>query len=388
MPFPYANRVSKIPPYLFAEINDKCRVKREQGVDLIDFGIGDPDLPTPQPIIDELRRQVQDPANHNYSTSVGEMETRQAVADFYKNRFGVDLAPQGEICILEGSKEGLANIARAFVNPGEKILCPDPGYPVYGQGAAMLCDAIPVRVPLLPDHNYQYEDSPGVLDRTAKMLYVNYPNNPTGAVAKKDYLSGLYLWCVETETIMAYDNAYSEITFDDYVAPSILEINKEGVIEFGSLSKTFNMTGWRVGFAVGDARLITGLKKVKAQIDSGVPKFVQKAATFALNQYTGRDKPQMVKDSIKVYQERRDVLVKGLRDMGFKVETPKGTFYLWFKVDGSSMKFADRMLNEAGVVMTPGIGFGPHGEGYMRLALTAPKNRIEEALERMAKVLR
>ncbi|MGD1061410.1 MAG: aminotransferase class I/II-fold pyridoxal phosphate-dependent enzyme [Methanomassiliicoccales archaeon] len=387
MPFPYANRVSKIPPYLFAEIEDKCRVKRAQGVDLIDFGIGDPDLPTPQPIVDELKRQAQDPENHNYPNSAGEIETRQAVVDFYNKRFDVDLAAQGEVCILAGSKEGLANIARAFVNPGEKVLCPDPGYPVYAQGAATLCDAVPLRVPLQPDNSYRYEDSPGVLDRAAKMLYVNYPNNPTGAVATKDYLSGLYHWCVETETIMVYDNAYSEVTFDDYVAPSILEVSKEGAIEFGSLSKTFNMTGWRVGYAVGDATLITGLKKVKAQIDSGVPKFVQKAAAFALNQYKGRDKPQMVKDTLRVYQERRDVLVKGLRDLGFMVDLPKGTFYLWFKCGGSSLKFADRMLNEAGVVVTPGVGFGPSGEGYVRMALTAPKNRIEEALERMAKVV-
>ena len=386
MPFAYATRVNKIPPYLFAEIEEKIRVKKSLGVDVIDFGIGDPDIPTPQPIVDEIKRQVQDPENHNYPSSAGELETRQAVADFYKKRFGVDLDPQGEVCILLGSKEGLANIARAYVNPGEKVLCPDPGYPVYAQGAATLCDAVPVRIPLLPNRNYWFEDSPGVLDSTAKMLYMNYPNNPTGAVATKDYLRGLYLWCVETETIMVYDNAYSELTFDDYVAPSMLEIGKEGAIEFGSLSKTFNMTGYRIGYAVGDASLIAGLKKVKTQVDSGVSKFVQKAGVFALQQYKSAEKPQMVKDNIRVFKERRDVLVKGLREMGFKVDPPKGTFYLWFQVGGSSLKFSDKMLDQAGVAVTPGVGFGHQGEGYVRMAITQSKSRIEEALERMAKV--
>ncbi len=388
MPFPFATRVNKIPPYLFAEIEEKCRIKRAQGVDLIDFGIGDPDLPTPQPIVDELKRQVQDPENHTYPSSAGEPDVRQAIADFYKRRFGVDLDAKGEVCILLGSKEGLANIARAFVNPGEKVLCPDPAYPVYAQGAATLCDGVPVRVPLLPTRNWWFEDSPAVLDRAAKMLYINYPNNPTGAVATKDYLRGIYMWCVQTETILVYDNAYSELTFDDYAAPSVLEVSKEGAIEFGSLSKTFNMTGYRIGYAAGDANLIAGLKKVKSQIDSGAPKFVQRAAAFALGHYKNADKPQMVKDNIRVFKERRDVLVKGLRDLGFKVDLPKGTFYLWFKVNEQSQRFADRMLNDAGVVVTPGVGFGPSGEGYVRMAITQSRTRIEEALTRMEKAVK
>jgi LL-diaminopimelate aminotransferase len=388
MPFHFANRVNKIPPYLFAEIEEKVRVKKAQGVDIIDFGIGDPDLPTPAPIVEELRKHILDPENHNYPSSAGEPETRQAVADFYKKRFGVDIDPRGQVCILLGSKEGLANIARAFVNPGEKVLCPDPAYPVYAQGATTLCDAVPVRVPLSPERNFQIEDSPGILDRTARMLYLNYPNNPTGACVSKDYLIGLYHWCVQTQTIMVYDNAYSELTFGDYSAPSILEVGDEGVIEFGSLSKTFNMTGYRLGYAVGDANLIAGLKKVKSQIDSGAPKFVQKAAVFALEQYKGREQPRMVRDNMRVFEERRDLMVKGLRSLGFKVDLPKGTFYLWFRVQGGSMEFADRMLNQAGVVITPGIGFGQNGEGFVRMALTQSSQRIEEALERMGKVLR
>ncbi|MEM0449277.1 MAG: aminotransferase class I/II-fold pyridoxal phosphate-dependent enzyme [Methanomassiliicoccales archaeon] len=387
MPFQFANRVNRIPPYLFAEIEEKVRLKKAHGIDVIDFGIGDPDLPTPAPIVEELRKQVLDPENHNYPSSAGEPEIREAVADFYKKRFGVDVDPRGQVCILLGSKEGLANIARAFVNPGEKVLCPDPAYPVYAQGATALCDAIPIRVPLSPEHNFQIEDSPGILDRTAKMLYINYPNNPTGACVDKEYLLGLYQWCLQTETIMVYDNAYSELTFGDYSAPSILEVGDEGVIEFGSLSKTFNMTGYRIGYAVGDANLIAGLKKVKSQVDSGAPKFIQKAAAFALSQYKGREKPQMVRDNIKIFEERRNIMVKGLRSLGFQIEPPKGTFYLWFRVEGSSMKFADRLLNEAGVVVTPGIGFGENGEGFVRMALTQSSQRIEEALERMRRVL-
>jgi LL-diaminopimelate aminotransferase len=386
MTFDYANRVKRIPPYLFAEIEEKVRIRQAQGVDIIDFGIGDPDIPTPKLIVDEIAKQVRDPRNHNYPTSAGEPETRKVVADWYKRRFNVDIEPQGEVCILLGSKEGLANLARAFVNPGEKVLVPDPAYPVYAQGGAMLCDAVPVRVPLQPKRNFWFEDSPRELDPEAKMLYVNYPNNPTGAVATKDYMRGLYRWCVETRTIMAYDNAYSELTFDDYVAPSMLEIGKEGTIEFGSLSKTFNMTGYRLGYAVGDAVLISGLKKVKAQIDSGAPKFIQKAAVMALEQYTGSEKPPLVKESMAIYQERRNVLVGGLRMLGFNVPMPKATFYLWFPVPGSSLRFADKML-EQGVVVTPGVGFGPAGEGYIRMALTQPVSRIEEALTRMKKAL-
>jgi len=386
MNFEFATRVKKIPPYLFAEMEDRVSIKKAQGVDIIELGIGDPDLPTPAPIVEEVRKHVLDPENHNYPTSAGELETRQAVADYYKKRFGVEVDPKGEVCILLGSKEGLANIARAFVNPGEKVIVPDPSYPVYAQGATTLCDAVSVRVPLQPKRNFWFEDSPAVLDRTARMIYVNYPNNPTGAVASKEYLIGLYTWCQQTDTIMVYDNAYSELTFDGYVAPSILEYGKEGAIEFGSVSKTFNMTGYRIGYAVGDSKLITGLKKVKSQVDSGAPKFLQKAAAFALSQYTGRDKPRMVQDNIRVFQERRDLLVKGLRDLGFKVDPPKGTFYLWFQVGGSSMAFAEKMLN-LGVVVTPGIGFGQAGEGYIRIAATQPTARIEEALERMRRAL-
>lgn len=383
MPRDFADRLKKIPPYLFAEIEEKVSRKKAEWLDIIDLGIGDPDLPTPKPLVEEVKRQLDDPENHRYPSSGGERDTRVAIAEWYSRRFGVSLDPDREVAVLLGSKEGLANIARAFVNPGDLVLCPDPAYPVYAQGATLLCDAEPVKVPLyerdgfLPDLD--------LLPSDARMLYLNYPNNPTGATATSSFLKDALRWCDETETILCYDNAYSEMTFDDYVAPSILEFGRQA-IEFGSLSKTFNMTGYRLGYAVGDPQLIAGLKKVKSQIDSGAPKFIQKAACAALGQYTGRSRPPMVEDNVQVYKERRDVMVRGLRELGFDLELPKGTFYLFFGVGGSSLEFANRML-DAGVVVTPGIGFGQNGEGFVRMALTQPVPRLEEALERMRKAL-
>lgn len=385
MGFDYANRLKMLPPYLFAEIEEKVEKKKKEGADIIDFGIGDPDLPTPRPIVEFIKRELQDPDNHRYPSSAGEADTRRAIARWYKERFNVDVDPNGEVAILIGSKEGLANICRAFVNPGERVLAPDPAYPVYAQGAALLTDAVPVRFPLLPEKGFLPDLES--LPTDAKMIYLNYPNNPTGAVCDTNFLLTASRWCVETDTIFCYDNAYSEMTFDDYVAPSALQVAQDdGTIEFGSLSKTFNMTGYRIGYAVGDANLISGLKKVKSQIDSGAPKFLQKAVTMSLGEYKNGQRPAMVQDNIAIYEERRNVLVNGLRKLGFKVTPPKATFYLWLKVDGPSLKFAETMLN-AGIVVTPGVGFGPNGEGYVRLATTQSVKRIEEALERMAKVL-
>ncbi|HSV42456.1 MAG TPA: aminotransferase class I/II-fold pyridoxal phosphate-dependent enzyme, partial [Methanomassiliicoccales archaeon] len=375
----------KIPPYLFVEIEEKVKKKRQEGMDIIDFGIGDPDIPTPAPIVEEVQRQLEDPVNHRYPSSAGEPEVKRAVAEWYQKRFNVELDPEGEVCILIGSKEGIAHICRAFVNPGEKVLCPDPGYPVYSQGGTLLCDAVPVKVPLRAERGFLPDLD--AMPSDAKMLYLNYPNNPTGAVASKEFLWKASNWCVETDTILAYDNAYSEMTFDDYSAPSVLECCQgAGAIEFGSLSKTFNMTGYRIGYAVGDNTLISGLKKVKSQLDSGASMFVQKAMIKALAQYKGAEKPEMVKKNIMIYQERRNALVKGLRSLGFKIDPPKGTFYLWLKVDMPSIKFADKMLN-AGIVCTPGVGFGEFGDGYVRFTTTQTVERINEAVERMRKVL-
>lgn len=378
-----AMRLRKIPPYLFADIEAKVKAKMTQGVDIIDFGIGDPDLPTPGEIVEELRRQVGDPANHRYSTSAGEAETRRAVAEWYEGRFGVNLDPDKEVVITMGSKEGLVDFCRAFVNPGDKVLVPDPAYPVYAQGGTLLSEGVPARVPLLKSNGFLMDLDSAPTD--GKAAFVNYPNNPTAAVATPDYLKNLVKWGRSTDTIVCYDNAYSEVTFDDYVAPSILQYGRD-CIEFGSLSKTFNMTGYRIGYAVGDAELVAGLKKVKSQVDSGVPRFIQKAAVYALRMYRGGRWPPQVERNVSVYQERRDVVTAGLMRMGFKVAPPSATFYIWFDCKERSMDFANKLL-DLGVVVTPGIGFGDHGEGFIRMSLTQPVKRIEEALERMEKAV-
>lgn len=379
-----AARLKKIPPYLFADIEARVRAKMAQGVDIIDFGIGDPDLPTPSEIVEEMKKQIKAPGNNQYSTSAGENETRKAVADWYEKRFGVRLDPEKEVVITMGSKEGLVNFCRAFVNQGDKVLVPDPAYPVYAQGGTLLCEGVPVRVPLLPEKSFLMDLIS--VPRGSKIAFVNYPNNPTAAVATREYLKELVKWGRTTDTIICYDNAYSEMTFDGYVAPSILEVGRD-CIEFGSLSKTFNMTGYRIGYAVGDPDLISGLKKVKSQVDSGVPKFIQKAAVFALGMYRNGKRPPIVEKNVNVYRERRDLVVAGLREIGFKVTPPLGTFYLWFDCNGNSMDFAKKLL-DVGVVVTPGIGFGEHGEGFVRMSLTQPAKRIEEALERIERALK
>ena len=377
----FADRLQKLPPYLFARLEELTAKKREEGVDIIDFGIGDPDLPTPMPIIESMQEAAVHQENHTYSSSAGEGFMRQAVADFYRKRFGVDVDPDKEVCVTIGSKEAIANICKAFVNAGEKVVSPDPAYPVYANGAALLSDAVPVKVPLLAEDGFLMDMERVPTD--AKMLYLNYPNNPTGAICDIPYIKSAMDWCDDNGTIFCFDNAYSEMCFDDYLAPSALEAGRN-VIEFGSLSKTFNMTGYRVGWAVGDERLIAGLKKVKSQIDSGVPKFIQKAAADALGMYEGRKLPKLLKDNNAVYGDRRRVLVDGLRDLGFDVPMPKATFYVWFDCGMDSMKFTEKMLNH-GIVVTPGVGFGEAGEGFVRIALTRSMERIEEALERMRK---
>ena len=379
MKYEFSERLQKLPPYLFAKLEELAEVKRAQGMDIIDFGIGDPDLPTPQPIIKELQRAVEYPENHNYSSSAGEKYLRQAVADWYKVRFDVDIDPNKEVCVTIGSKEAIFNISQAFVNPGEKIIAPSPGYPVYSGASCLFNEAIAVKVPLKYENNWllDLDDCP----KDAKMLYINYPNNPTGATCDLAYLKKVGDWCSETNTIFCFDNAYSEMCFDGYMAPSALEVTRD-CIEFGSLSKTFNMTGYRIGYAVGHPDLIAGLKKCKSQIDSGAPKFIQKAAAEALRSYEGRKLPDMISKNMAIYSERREILVNGLRKLGFNVTMPKATFYVWFNCGMSSVAFTEKMLN-LGIVVTPGSGFGESADGYVRITVTQPKERIIEALERM-----
>jgi len=381
-----AERVKRLPPYVFAEMEKLINEKKRQGVDIISLSIGDPDLPPPTFILDAFRKEATDPKNHNYSFSQGEPEFRQAVANWYKKRFGVDLNPETEVIALIGSKEGIANVTRAFINSGDRVLVPDPAYPVYANGGALLSDGIPVPMPLLEENGFT-PDFEAITERKAKMMFLNYPNNPTGAVVDKGFLKRIVEFAEENNIIVCYDNAYSEITFDGYKAPSILQVEggKELAIEFHSCSKTFNMTGDRIGFAVGNQQLIKGLTKVKSQIDSGPPVYIQKVAVKALESYTSDKPPEHLQKINQIYKERRDVLVEGLNSLGFKCDKPKATFYVWLNCGCDSMDFAAKLL-EKGVIVTPGIGFGKQGKTYVRISITRPKEEIKEACERMAKI--
>jgi LL-diaminopimelate aminotransferase len=381
----FADRIKRLPPYLFAEIEKQIKEKKAAGVDLISLSIGDPDLPPPKFVLDTLRDESADSKNHNYSFSQGEPDFRLAVTEWYKKRFGVDLA-QDQVVALLGSKEGIANVARAFVNPSDKVLVPDPAYPVYANGSTILCDGVPVPMPLLEKNGFK-PDFDAVKAKNAKMMFLNYPNNPTAATVDKAFLKEAVDFACDNNIILCYDNAYSEISYDGYKAPSILEIDgaMDCAIEFHSLSKTFNMTGDRIGFAVGNKQLVNGLTKVKSQIDSGPPVYTQKVAVKALAAYKSSEPPEFLRKNNLIMQERRDLLVNTLCDIGFQCEKPKATFYVWVNCKGPSMEFAAKLLN-AGVAVTPGIGFGKHGEGYARITFTQPKERILEACNRIRRL--
>ena len=289
-----------------------------------------------------------------------------------------------------GGKEGVANIARAFVNPGDVVLCPNPGYPVYANGATKLCDGEPYLMPLLKENDFlpDFEAVSSKILKKAKMAYLNYPNNPTGAIAPLDFLKKAVDYAEDYNFFIVYDNPYSEFTFNDYIAPTILEIDQNHV-EINTASKMFCMTGFRCGWAAGNEDIINGIRKIKSQIDSGCPIFIQKAVTKGLNEYTSEQKPDIVEKNMKIYQERRDVLIKGLNDLGWKTEKPKATFYVWTQIpetEKDSMEFVKKLI-DVGVVITPGIGFGEYGEGFVRFALTQPVDRIKEALARIETVL-
>jgi LL-diaminopimelate aminotransferase len=387
MTFEYAERIKRLPPYLFAEIEKIIKEKKAQGIDLVSLSIGDPDLPPPQFIIETLKQEAANPKNHNYSFSQGEPDFREAVAGWYKRRFNVDLA-QDQVVALLGSKEGIANIARAFINPGDRVLVPDPAYPVYANGSTVLCDGKVVPMPLLEENGFQ-PDLEAIDDRRVKMMFLNYPNNPTATTVDKKFLKQAVGFAKDNNIILCYDNAYSEITYDGYSAPSILEIDDavDVAVEFHSLSKTFNMTGDRIGFAVGNKQLVSGLTKVKSQIDSGPPVYIQKVAVKALSAYTSKEPPEFLKKNNQILQERRDLLVEALCKIGYKCDKPKATFYVWMNCKGDSMQFTSKVL-DAGVVLTPGVGFGRFGEGYARIAFTQPKECIIEACNRIAAAFR
>ncbi len=386
----YADRVNRLPPYIFVEIEKLKNEKERQGIDLISLGIGDPDLTTPDIILNEMIKQVRYPENQNYPSSMGEQDFREAVQRWYKVRFNVEFDADNEVSNLIGGKEGIANIARAFVNPGDIVLCPSPGYPVYENGATKLCDGEPYLVPLLEENNYlpEFETIDTSILKKAKLMYLNYPNNPTGATAPKAFLKKAVDYAEDYNFIIVYDNPYSEFTFDDYIAPSLLQIDQNH-IELNSASKMFCMTGFRCGWAVGHEDIIKGIRKVKSQIDSGSPRFIQKAVIKGLNEYMSEKKPKIVKEIIETYERRRDALIKGLNEIGWKTEKPKATFYVWSHIpegETNSMDFVKKLI-DIGVVLTPGAGFGKFGEGFVRFALTQPINKIKEALERIEKVI-
>jgi LL-diaminopimelate aminotransferase len=383
----FAERLKSLPPYLFAEIERITQEKRRAGVDVINLSVGDPDLPPPPFILDALGKEAADPRNHNYSFSKGESEFREAVSEWMKGRFGVTVNPETEVAALIGSKEGLTNIVRAFINPGDHVLVPDPGYPAYANGGVLLCGGVPVSVPLLKDNNFLPDLDAIDINSNAKMMFLNYPNTPTGAVSDRRFLEEAIDFASENNIILCYDNAYSEITYGGYKAQSILEVDggMNVAIEFHSCSKTFNMTGDRIAFAVGNNKLIEGLIKVKSQVDSGPSKYIQRVAMRGLRSYKGDEPPDYIKKMNATYQKRAKVLVTGLQAVGLGCSMPRATFYVWAECGGSSIEFT-RKLVEAGIAATPGVGFGKHGEGYIRFSVTAPIERIEKACERIATI--
>ena len=381
-----ADRLKKLPPYLFAEIDRTKREVVRTGRDIIDLGVGDPDLPTPPHIIEALHRAALDPANHRYALDLGMPTLRKAIAGWYGRRFGVSLDPETEVLPLIGSKEGIGHIPFAFVNPGDTVLVPDPGYPVY-QATTILAGGEPHRMPLREENGFlpDFDAVPAEACRRAKLLFINYPNNPTAATCDRTFFERAIGFARRHGIIVCHDAAYTELAYDGFRPPSFLEVegSKEVGIEFHSLSKTYSMTGWRVGFAVGNAAVLAGLGKVKSNIDSGIFQAVQLAGVAAL------EGPQeFLADYLATYQRRRDALVDGLRGLGWNVATPKATFYVWTRVPGRmrSAEMAGLLLREAGIVATPGNGLGPSGEGYIRMTLTVPEERIREAVERIGKL--
>ena len=381
-----SERIKRLPPYPFAELDQRKAELRAKGVDLIDLGIGDPDLPTPKRIVERMRQEVLNPQNHRYPSYEGLHEFREAVSGWYARRFGVNVDPEVEVLALIGSKEGIAHVPLAFLNPGDYSLIPSPGYPVYHAGT-MFAGGRSFFLPLLEEKLFLPDLSqvPDEVAEKAKLLFINYPNNPTGVVADKGFFAEVVKFAQQYHLIVCHDAAYSEIFFDGYTPSSFLEVDgaKEVGLEFHSLSKTYNMTGWRLGFAVGNREILAGLGKIKTNIDSGVFQAVQWAGIEALE-----GDQSDVEQIRKIYQRRRDIMVRGLRNMGLEVTPPQATFYLWVKVPPgyNSASFCSLLLNNAGLVITPGNGLGEAGEGYVRFTLTVPEPRLEEAVERVRRV--
>ncbi len=381
-----AERLKRLPPYLFKEIDRQKEEVRAKGVDIIDLGVGDPDIPTPPHIIEALSKAAADPGNHRYPSYTGMDDFNATVARWYKRRFGVDLDYSTEVVTLIGSKEGIAHIPLAFIDTGDIALVASPGYPVYHIGI-QFAGGEPYFMDLLKENGFLPDlesISPEVANK-AKMMFINYPNNPTAAVADKGFFESVVAFAEEYNVIVCHDGAYSEMSFDGYEPPSFLEVDgaKSVGIEFHSLSKTYNMTGWRIGFAVGSSDVISGLGQIKSNIDSGAFQAVQIAGITALE-----GDQTCVAEMRRTYQERRDILVDGLRSVGLFAEKPRATFYVWVEVPKgyTSAGLTSLLLTEAGIVTTPGNGFGSAGEGYIRMALTVDCDRMQEAVQRIERV--
>jgi len=379
-----ARRIENLPPYLFVEITKKIAEKKAKGEDVISFAIGDPDIPTPPHIIDKLCQAAQDPVNHRYPESEGLPELRQAIADWYQKRFGVSLDPDKEVLPLLGAKEGIAHVALCFIDPGDIALVPDPAYPVYSIGT-MLAGGKPYYLPLSEKNNFlpDFNSIPEDIVKRAKLLWINYPNNPTGAVADLDFFNRTVRFAHQHDLAVCHDAPYSEVAFDDYQPVSFMQADgaKEVGVEFHSLSKSYNMTGWRIGMVIGNATMVNALKTVKSNMDSGIPQAIQYAAIEAL-----RGAQDCIQEHNAIYQRRRDLVVDMLNDIGLEAKPPKASLYIWAKVpEGyTSVDFTADLLEQVGVVVTPGVGYGKNGEGYVRLSLTVPDAGLVKGLSRLA----
>ena len=379
-----SQRMNNLAPYLFVEINKKIAAKKALGEEIINFSIGDPDLPTPENVINKICQKASDPSNHRYPETFGLPELRQAIADWYKKRFNVILNPDTEVLPLHGSKEGIAHIALCYINPGDIALVPDPSYPVY-TGGTILAGGEVHYLPLLPDNNFlpDFTAIPDAVIKKAKILWINYPNNPTGAVAEMAFFNKVVEFAKRNNILVCHDGPYSEVSFDDYKPVSFLQAEgaKDIGVEFHSLSKSYNMTGWRVGMVVGNSEAVQALNTVKSNLDSGIPQAIQFAAIEALN----NSQEAIVKHNA-VYQRRRDLLIEVLNDIGVEAKPPKAGLYIWAKVpEGyTSVEFTNDLLDNLGIVVTPGTGYGAYGEGYVRLSLTIPDANLVKGLSRLS----
>ncbi len=380
----FSERMNRVPPYLFVQISRKIAEKKAQGIEVISFGIGDPDIPTPDYVIDALTKASQDPPNHRYPESEGLPEFREGVADWYDRRFGVELDAEKEVISLIGAKEGIGHAAFCFLDAGDVALVPDPGYPVYAMGT-LFAGGESYMLPLTEENDWLPDLSsiPDEVVDKAKLLWLNYPNNPTGAVADLGYYGEAIQFARKHDIAVMHDACYTEVGYDGYRAPSFLQADgaMDVGIEFHSLSKSYNMTGWRIGMAVGNADMIEALLTIKSNLDSGVPQAVQHMAIEAM-----KHPPESVDDRNAVYQARRDRIVPVLQNMGMRVEKPKAGLYIWAGVPGgyTSAEFAEKLLEDTDVLMIPGGNYGAAGEGYVRLSITLHDDLIDRALDRVA----